>query len=100
MTCHTKYTCLPRQRVTGQQEDSRAGKSIQGNGPQGDFLCIFIWPQIELMVSECVKWSSAFPAVLGDAVALEGRIKTGFSVLVAGKSDIQGTRPQRRQSPK
>lgn len=81
--------------------DNRAGKSIQGNGQQGDFLCIFIWPQIWLMVSECVKWPSAFPAVLGDAVAPEGRrIKIGFSVLVAGKSDIQGTQPQRRQSPK
>ena len=53
------------------------------------------------MVSECVKWSSAFPAVLGDVVAPEGRgIKIGFSVLVAGKSGIQGTQPRRRQSPK
>ena len=52
------------------------------------------------MVSECVKWSSAFPAVLGDVVAPEGKgIKIGFSVLVAGKSGIQGTQPRRRKVP-
>lgn len=53
------------------------------------------------MVSECVKRSSAFPAVLADKVALEERrIKIGFLILVTGKSDIQGFQPQRRQSPK
>ena len=30
VTCHTKYTCLPRQRVTGQQETTGLGKAFRG----------------------------------------------------------------------
>ena len=30
VTCHTKYTCLPRQRVTGQQEAAGLGKAFRG----------------------------------------------------------------------
>lgn len=30
MTYHTKYTCLPRQRVTGQPEPAGLGKAFRG----------------------------------------------------------------------
>lgn len=70
MTCHTKYTCLPQQRVTEQQETAELGKH-SGEQSTGSTSLHIYWSQIWLMVSECLKWSSAFVAVLRDKVALE-----------------------------
>lgn len=70
MTCHTKYTCLPRQRVTGQRETAGLGKH-SGERSTGN-TSLHIYPaQIWLMVLKCLKWSSAFPAILRDKVAQE-----------------------------
>lgn len=99
VTCHTKYTCLPRQRVTGQRETAGLGKH-SGERSTGS-TSLHIYPaQIWLMVLKCLKWSSAFPAVLRDKVAQEWRIKINFLVLVVGKLDIQGTQAWRGESPK
>lgn len=99
VTCHTKYTCLPQQRVTEQRETAELGKH-SGEWSTGS-TSLHVYPaQIRLTVSERLKWSSAFLAVRRDKVAPEWRrIKISFLALVTTKSDIQATQLCWKQSP-
>lgn len=45
VTCHTKYTCLPRQRVTGQQETAGLGKAFRGMVNREPFFAYLSGPR-------------------------------------------------------